>query len=157
MSIDLNKEVANAGAYPANRHNQRERRVLATVKEWATAPNSDVGAEKILKVATVKYSFADSGSALATNLGVTIPSGATILQVIESISTDFDSTSGTTTVKLTLPTDGDLTAAITADGSNAANTSQVVAKTATADRAVTLTASVNDITAGVATWNIYYY
>lgn len=121
------------------------------------------GLNKAIKMAVVDYDFAVHGSDPSIDLGTTLPDNSIVINVVQEILTDFNSTSGTSTVKLNLPTDGDLTTAVTADGSNAGlalglpdfATAGDWVKT-TAARAFTFIASVDDITAGKARWYVSY-
>jgi len=186
MAINKSTELTEAGPYPANRHNQRERKVLETAEsytpdsssDWTDLPGvseapstqdaaldvlADQASAGQMKTLKVQYDFSVNGSGTSVGLGVSLPDNAVVINVAEEVLTDVDSSSGTSTVKLTIPTDGDIGSDITADGSNAGFTVGRAdfatpgdwVKT-TAERELTLASDVDDLTAGkVSFWVTY--
>jgi hypothetical protein len=168
MAVDLSTEAGLAGNYPSQRFNPRERKLAESVKEYvdnlevASSGDTD-GSNKPLKLAIVTYDVAEHGDPASVGLGVTIPDNSLIVHVAFNTETDFDSTSGTTTLTLGLPTDGNLTAAITANAYSTTNGSGTVdfytpgnTILTTAAREVTATISNTDVLTGVIKFYIYY-
>lgn len=132
---------------------------IATSK-LAGATHTSEGLQKIEHVAMVTYVFATDGGAQSTiDLGVTLPDNVVVTKVIQDIVADCDSTSDTGTIKLNLPTDGDLTAAVTCDGTNAGVLSDLPSGTpikTTAARALSAVIATNDVLVGTIRWFVYY-
>lgn len=186
MAISKSAELAGAGPYPANRHNQRERKLLetsesyspSTAADWTGLPGvseapstQDAALDTLagqanagqMKTVKAQYDYSVDGSGTSIGLGVTLPDNSVVINVSEEVLTDIDSSSGTSTVKLNIPTDGDIGSDITADGSNAGFTVGRAdfatpgdwVKT-TAQRELTLVSDVDDLTAGkVSFWVTY--
>ncbi len=118
------------------------------------------GLSKLEKVAVVIYSFAVDGGAQSTIAsGVTLPDNVVVTKVIEDVVTHLTSAGSSATVKLTLPTDGDLSSNVTADGSNAGVASVLPSGTpvkTSAAREVGIVIGTEAVTAGTARWFIYY-
>jgi hypothetical protein len=179
MAIIKSTELAGAGQYPSKRLNQRERKCLEVAESYSAASDADweslpgvsevpstqdaaidALAEQAAQVGTlksVKVEFDASSDSLTVGthgMGVTIPDNAVILYVMQEVLTDLDSVSDTGTFRLNLPTDGNLAAAITADGSNAGRIDGTPDWTAansvktTAAREVSYTVATNALTAG---------
>ncbi len=114
----------------------------------------------IEKMAVVIYSFAVDGGAQSTIAsGVTLPDNAVVTGVIEDVVTHLTSAGSGATIKLTLPTDGDLSANVTADGSNAGVASVLPSGTPvklSAAREIGIVIGTEAITAGTARWFIKY-
>ncbi len=114
----------------------------------------------IEKMAVVTYSFAvDGGAQTTTSLGVTLPDNAIVTRVIEDITTNCTSAGSGATLKLVLPTDGDLSADQTCDGSNVGVASVLPSGTPvklTGARALSVTIGTEAVTAGIARWFVYY-
>ena len=122
--------------------------------------HSTEGLEKIEKVAVVDYDFsAEGGSQGTIGLGTSLPDNAVVTKVIEDITTDYNSSGNTGTLKLVLPTDGDLSSNVTADGSNAGVSSVLPSGTpvkTTAARELSVTIATEDLTAGVSRFFVFY-
>jgi hypothetical protein len=114
----------------------------------------------IEKMAVVTYSFAvDGGVQTTTSLGVTLPDNVIVTRVIEDITAHCTSAGSGATIKLVLPTDGDLSANQTCDGSNIGVASVLPSGTpvkTTAARALSVTIGTEAVTAGIARWFVYY-
>lgn len=178
MAIVKATELANAGNYPSNRLSQGDRKVLE-VAEQLSSPNANLGAivtqdaainalaatvgpvggavgER--KTVRARYSFADDGGAVSTiGLGVTLPDNAIVLSIVEDIITAPTSTSSTGTMQLVLPTDGALSAALTADGTvpNTALNLTTPVK-ATAARELSVTVATNAVLSGIVDYYVTY-
>lgn len=187
MAISKATELQEAGKYPANRHNARERKLLETSEgyspadaaDWTALPDVDAApstqdaaldtlaaqaaGQGEMKTLKAQWDFSVDGSGTSIGLGVSLPDNAVVVNVIEEVLTDIASTSGTSTVKLNLPTDGDIGSDITADGSNAGFTLGIpdfatpgdYVKT-TAERELTLLSDVDDLTAGKVSFYVTY-
>lgn len=116
------------------------------------------GANKLEQVAVAEYSFATNGGAISTiSLGIQLPDNALVSSVTTEIVTAPTSAGSTGTIKLVLPTDGDLTANLTADGAAVSvNTSNLIKKT-TAARNLSVTIATAAITAGVIRYYVRWY
>lgn len=132
---------------------------IATSK-LAGGTHTAEGLQLIEHMAVATWSFAvDGGAQTTTSLGVTLPDNAIVTRVVEDITTDCTSAGSNATIKLVLPTDGDLSANQTCDGSNAGVASVLPSGTPvklTAARALSVTIGTAAATAGVARWFIYY-
>lgn len=171
----LNKatELAGASNYPANRLDQRERKVLQTAEEyspaspssWGSTPPatqdaaldalaaSGAGAQFGMAVASVVWDFSANGGAIGSiPLGITLPSKAIVVEVVRDVLTAPTSTGSTGTIQLTLPTDGALEqTAKTADGTGAGASESggtAVPKKTTAARTLQVTIATNPILSG---------
>lgn len=119
------------------------------------------GLEKIEKVAVATYVFGTDGGASSTiGLGVTLPDNAVVTKVVRDNHVICDSGANDDgTIKLTLPTDGDIDAALTCDGSAVSVASVLPSGTpvkTTAARELSAIIATNDLTAGSITWFVYY-
>jgi hypothetical protein len=118
------------------------------------------GLSKLEKVAVAIYDFGVDGGVQGTiGLGVTLPDNAVVTKVIEDITTHLTSAGSGATFVMGLPTDGALTASVTADGSNVAVASVLPSGTpvkCTAARELTVTIGTEAVTAGAARWFVYY-
>lgn len=118
------------------------------------------GLNLIEKMAVVVYDFAVDGGAQSTIAsGVTLPDNAVVTGVIEDVYTSLTSAGSGATIKLNLPTDGDLSADVTADGTNVAVASVLPSGTPvklTAAREIGIVIGTEAITAGAARWFIKY-
>jgi hypothetical protein len=179
MSIVKATELAGAGDYPANRLNQRERKVLqvaeqyapAASSDWATAPDSIGDALDALaasnsggklKTASVVYDFSvNGGTAGNINLALTLPDNAIIAEVIRDELTACTSAGSTATITLNVPTDGNLEqTGLTADGGSpslASSGGTSVPKKLTASRVARVTIANENVTAGKIEYFIRYY
>lgn len=171
-------ELANAGNYPANRLDMRERKVLE-VAEQLSSPNANLGAivtqdaainalaatvgpvggaigER--KTVRARYSFATHTGAQGTiSLGVELPDNAVVIGVVEDIITAPTSASSTGTMQLVLPTDGALNSALTADGTvpnTQVNLSAPVKTTAARNLSVTI--ATNNVLSGIVDYYVTY-
>ena len=125
----------------------------------AGVDTTTTGAAKLPQLAVATYSFASQGGAIGTvSLGVNLPSGALVTSVTTEVVTAPTSAGGTGTIKLVLPTDGDLTATLTANGSaTSLNTlDTTVPKKATAQRTLSATIATTALTAGVLKFYVFY-
>ena len=124
---------------------------------WTHTAETIVGIEHM---AMVTYVFAtDAGGTGTVSLGVTLPDNAIVTKVIQDIVVDCDSTADTGTIKLVLPTDGDLSTAVTCDNTNAGVTSELPSGTPiklTAARALSATIATNAVLVGTIRWFVYY-
>ena len=129
---------------------------IATSK-LAGGSHSAEGVDLLPKMAVAIYDFSVDGSGTSIDLGVQIPDNAVIIEVLEDITTDFNSTSGTTTVELVCDSTS-ISAQVTADGSNVAavDSSTGLPHKMSAASNLSITASVDDITAGVARYFVRY-
>lgn len=175
-------ELAGAGSYPANRLNQRERKVLQTAEEYAaasaanwggTAPttitsaldalaSSGAGSTHGQATASAVYDFSVLGGTVGTiSLGVNLPSKAVVTEVIRDELVACTSTSSTGTIKLVVPTDGSLEqTALTADGGSvtlASTGGSAVPVKTTAIRALSVTIATNAVLAGKIRYFVRYY
>lgn len=179
MAITKSTELSGAGDYPSNKHNQRERKLLETAEsyspnassDWTSLPGVtsapstqdsalDTLANQAAQVGTLKsvkveFDASTDAKTVGTHgMGITIPDNAIVLYVVQDVLTDLASAGSTGTFRLNLPTDGNLAAAITADGSNAGVTDGTPAWTAatavktTAAREVSYTIATEALTAG---------
>lgn len=179
MAIVKTTEIAGAGNYPANRLNQRERKVLevgnqyapAVEANWATAPDNiddaldslaavNVGGK--LKTVSVTYDFSVNGGAIsAIPLTVTLPDNAIVVEVIRDELTACTSSGSTGTIILGVPTDGALEqTALTADGGSPALASSggtALPKKLTAARTLQVTIATAALTAGKIEYFVRYY
>ena len=179
MAIDKKAEIAGAPAYPASRLNARERKVLETADQyvpavagnWPVAPTGvddalDKAAARLADVSTnarealvvVEYDFDEDGGAVSDiDLGVTVPAGAIITEVISDVLVAPDSGTSDGTLRLNVPTDGNLSAAITADdgASGVSAESEPPVKLA-ADRELRVTIATAALTAGRVRYHVRY-
>lgn len=117
------------------------------------------GVDKLERLAIATYDFSVNGGAISTiSLGVTIPSNAVVTSITTEVVTAPTSGGSTGTIKLVLPTDGDLTATLTADGTAAhLNTfSSTVPKKTTANRLLSATIATSALTAGKLRYMVRY-
>jgi len=127
--------------------------------------DGSTGGSYVAKRAMVVYDFATDGGAIGSLTPVqtfTIPDNAIIYGFLTDVITTFTSATDAATVKVSLPTDGDLTTAIAI--SNAANhwdagvklsNSPLAVKT-TGERAIQITIATEALTAGKAIFYIDY-
>lgn len=181
MSINKKTEIAQAPAYPAFRHNPRERKVLETSNQYAPTTSADwgssapatldaaldqlassgAGAANGMAVASVVYDFSVNGGAVGViPLSVSLPSKAVIVEVIRDELTSCTSTGSTGTIILGVPTEGALEqTALTADGgavSLASSGGTAVPKKLAAARTLQVTIATNPITAGKIRYFVRY-
>lgn len=183
MAISKSSELANVGKYPANRLNERERKTLqvaesfspAVAGNWASPPTTQDAALNALaasnaggRAATVAalYDFSVNGGATSTiSLGVTIPDNAIVLEVVSDVLVAPTSSGSNGTIRLNVPTDGNLNLALTADGAASTtvpvyhdpNTgSSVLPKKTTAARALSVTIATSALTAGKIRYLVRY-
>lgn len=132
---------------------------IATSK-LAGATHTAEGLQLIEHMAVVTWDFATDGGAQATTgLGVTIPDNAVVTRVIEDNTTNCTSAGSGATYKLNLPTDGDLSANITCDGTTVAVGSVLPSGTpvkTTGARELSIIIGTEAATAGAARWFVYY-
>lgn len=124
-----------------------------------TAGTASPGALGLSQVATVVYDFTVNGGAISTiPLGVLLPSGSLVWAVTMQVVTAPTSAGSTGTIKLVLPTDGDLTALVTANGSavNLNTVASTVPKAATALRNLSVTIATTALTAGKLRFFVHY-
>jgi hypothetical protein len=118
------------------------------------------GLNKIEKMAVAIYDFAVDGGAQSTiGSGVTLPDNAIVTKVVEDVYTALTSAGSGATIKLTLPTDGDLSVDVTADGTNVAVASVLPSGTpvkTTAARELSFVVGTEAITAGAVRYFVYY-
>lgn len=175
-------ELAGAGNYPANRLNQRERKVLQVAEEyqpttpsnWGSTPPSTQaaaldalaasgsGSPHAMASASAVYDFSVNGGAIGTiDLGVSLPAHAIVTEVIRDELVACTSTGSTGTIKLVVPTDGSLEqTALTADGGSpslASSGGSAVPLKTTAARELSATIATNPITAGRIRYFVRYY
>lgn len=144
----------------------------STAGDWTTVPTKQDQALDLLAaeasgvaVKTVKavYDFAtDGGTQGDIALSVTLPDDAIVMQVTQDVVVSPDSAGDTGTIKLKLPTDGDLTANIIADAGTSGvadgvpdNTAANSVKT-TAARTLTVEIGTEDLTAGKIVFFVSY-
>jgi len=169
-------EINNAPANPSRKHGRRERKLLQTAMayapavaaNWAVAPAylddalDQIAAQTsgtIIKTVKVTYDFGVSGGAISTiDLGVAVPNHCVITNVMQDILTAPTSSDNLGTIHLAFPTDGALSANVTADGSHSgtANQSTGVAVKTTAARELSATIATTALTAGKINWFITY-
>ncbi len=174
MAETLSQMAARDTGYPV-RVGQESARVAQAAKDYADSltgagdiattslagsTHTTEGTGKLELMAVATYSFATDGGAVSTiGLGVSLPDNAIVTKVIQDVTTDLTSAGSGATLKLILPTDGDLSANITADGSNAGVSSELPSGTpvkTTAARELSVTIATEAVTAGAARWFVYY-
>jgi hypothetical protein len=117
----LATEVAKRKNSP-QKLNARDRQVLGSVKTYVDAIESArVAAQLTMKFVQAEIDFATAGNRTAADhgLGVTIPAGAVVINVLTKVNADISSTSSDTIQLFLGASSGGLSisAAITADGS----------------------------------------
>lgn len=178
MAIVKATEIAGAGDYPANRLNQRERKVLETAEQydpavdgnWASVPTTLSGALDALAAAgpaqtygmvttSVVWDFSVHGGAISSiNLTGSLPDNAVIVEVVRDVLTAPDSADDLGTIQLNVPTDGNLDSAITADGAaTSLATFDTTPTKLTAARTPRVTIATTALTVGKIRWYIRYY
>lgn len=142
----------------------------ASSSNWSTVPTTQDGALDTLaaensgavtRSAKATWDFATDGGTVGTiDLSdATIPDNAIIIEVYASVVTAPTSAGNTGTIKLVLPTDGDISVDITADGAGTATYGDPsgaplsTEKKTTAARSLSVTIGTENITAG----SIEYY
>ncbi len=132
---------------------------IATTK-LAGATHTTEGLNKLELMAVAIYDFAVDGGAQSTiGSGVTLPDNAVVTRVVEDVYTALTSAGSGATIKLTLPTDGDLSADVTADGTNVAVASVLPSGTpvkTTAARELSFVIGTEAITAGAVRYFVFY-
>lgn len=165
-------EINRAPANPSRRHGRRERKLLQTASgytattaaDWVTAPTYvddalDQIAKQTQKTVSVTYDFGVSGGAISTiDLGVSVPNKCVVTQVVQDILTAPTSGDNLGTIHLAFPTDGALSANVTADGSHSGPSLETTgnAKKTTAARELSATIATTALTAGKITWWVTY-
>lgn len=164
-------EINRSPAYPARKHNRRERKLLQTAAgytptttgDWAVAPAYvddalDQIAAQTPKTVQVTWNFATNGGAIGTiPLGVTLPNNAIITSVVTDVTTATTGTA-TGTIQLNVPTDGNLGVA-TVSNNQTAEVVQVIPTSPTkltGARQLQATIATQTFTAGVITWSVTY-
>lgn len=160
VAVSGDATLANTGAITI---------AASAVTAAKTADSSSTGGLYVRKFGIAKYDFAvDGGTAGAITLAstCTIPDNAVVTAVNYDVITTCTSASDAATIKLTLPTDGDISTAIAiSDGSNpwdagahAASAITPLVKKTTAARAVGITvAGGENLTAGKIIFGIEYF
>lgn len=174
MAINKQSEISGAGQYPANRLNQRERKVLevsnqfdpSTPSDWESAPATiDEALDSLaatnsggaLKSTTATYDFSVQGGAIGSHsLAVSLPDNAIIVETIIDVLTPVV---GSGTVQLTVPTDGALQANDIDSGDSAGplDDSLAAPKKLTAARTMQATIAGAIVTAGKIQYFVRYY
>jgi hypothetical protein len=149
VSADWTDKVGAASA-PANQDDALD----------ALAAAASGGAQVVVKA---QYDFsADGGTQGDIGLGVTIPDDSVVLFVTQDVLVAPDSAGNTGTIKLKMPTDGDLTANITADAGTSGlvdgvqDWSAANAIKTTAARELTVEVGTEDMTAGKINFFVTY-
>lgn len=178
MSISKATELLGAGDYPANRLNQRERKVLQVAEQFEPASDSDwttppttmsaaldalaAGGAGGLKSATATYDFSVHGGGTGSiDLDVSLPDNAIVVEVIRDELTACTSAGNGATIILNVPTDGNLEqTALTADGGSpslASSGGSAVPKKLTAARELRVTIAIENVTAGKIQYFVRYF
>jgi len=152
MAVNILKERAGAPKYPARRFDKRERKLIKDL----------TNAGGLYAIAT--YDFASQGGAIGTiSLAVTLPANAVVTDVFTDVLTAPTSSGSDGTIRLNVPTEGNLNAALTADGAASGviaqtpNTgSTVLPKKAAADRVLQVTIATSALTAGKLRYLVRY-
>jgi len=132
---------------------------IANEQLAGTSGVANPGAGGLSQVATVVYDFAVNGGAIGTiPLPVALPSGALAWGVTEEVITAPTSSGSTGTIQLSVPTDGPLTAAQTANGAltNSNTFSTQVPLLMTAIRQLQVVIATAALTAGKIKYFIHY-
>jgi hypothetical protein len=121
--IALATEAAKAGDYP-QKLNKREQKLAEAAKTYVDAiETARLAAQLTNKFVQAEIDFATAGNRTAADhsLGVTIPAGAVVINVLTKVTADLSSTSSDTIQLFLGASSGGLSisAAITADGSTA--------------------------------------
>ena len=175
MAIVKQTEIAGAGKYPANRLNQRERKVAevtnqyapAVAGNWAAVPATIDAALDALSssgapathgeaTASVVWDFSvDGGAVSSIPLAVSIPDNAIVIEVIADVITQIV---GSGTVQLTVPTDGAVQAGSLASADTAIpkTVSPAAPKKVTAARILQVTIASAVVTAGRIRFHVRY-
>lgn len=126
----------------------------------AGADTTTTGTGKLQLVAVATWDFATQGGALGTtSLGITLPDNALVTQVTTEVMTSPTSTASTGTIRLSVPTDGNLTATLLADGSGSSATaiSGALPVKLTAARALSVTIATNAVLSGSIRYYVSYF
>lgn len=142
--------------------------------DWSTVPStqdaaldtlaSDLSAvTSVVGWAKANWNFTDDGGGLGTiDLLVNIPDNSVIIKVISEVKTAPTSAGNTGTIRLNVPTDGNLAPALTADGaattafSDPDSASADVPVKTTAARSLQVTIATEAITAGDINYFVQY-
>lgn len=116
-------------------------------------------AASTLKTATVTYDFTATGGTVGTQVfAVSLPLGAVVVAVTESVVIQPTSVGSVGTITLGVPTDGALGPTTTADGTvpSVTTTGSPLPKTLTATRFLQVTIATAAVTAGKIVYTVSY-
>lgn len=152
MAVNILNERAGAPNYPSRRFDKRERKLIEDLSN-ATG-----------LYAIADYDFAVSGGAVGDiSLGVNLPANAVVTDVFTDVLVAPTSTGSTGTIRLNVATEGNLNAALTADGAasgvvaHTPNTgSTVLPKKVAAERELKVTIATNAVLSGSLRYLVRY-